>query len=353
MTDHSTAIVQTSPWTNTETRKRNAVRAAHTQDQTTLLTLLEYHLSRYSLKTSRLSSDTLSTYRWGLNHFLEWTGPAESPRVNLLRLEHDHLREWFFDLAGRGVSPRSVQTYVAGVRALFRALIWADAVKLDPFLGVHLPQDRTPKHARRRALSVPDYARLLELPRLHLPPGDPRVTRDRLLIGLGASCGLRGMELCALDLADIRLEQSELVVQHGKGDKYRTVPLSNAVQELIRDWLEVRRSLVIAGRLAATDSALLLSFVSGRVKRLGRCGARKVLNDHLKTLGLPPEYLGLHTLRRTAGTHLYKATRDLHVVADILGHENVKTAAIYAQLDQSVRLDALEAMEALRNQLNV
>jgi integrase/recombinase XerC len=158
------------------------------------------------------------------------------------------------------------------------------------------------------------------------------------------------MELCALDLSDIRLEQSELIVQHGKGDKYRAVPISRMVAQLLLDWLEVRKT-VLAGR--PEEQHLLVSFQNRKFRRLRVNSALIILNDHLTRMGLPSEYHGLHTLRRTAGTHLYKATRDLHVVADVLGHSSVQTAAIYAQLDQSVRLDALEAMEALRGQLKV
>jgi integrase/recombinase XerC len=142
--------------------------------------------------------------------------------------------------------------------------------------------------------------------------------------------------------------QVELVVQHGKGDKYRTVPLSSTVQELIRDWQTVRRSLVATEQIRVDDPALLLSFRHGRFNRLSKAGALVLLNSYLKLMGLPPEYHGLHTLRSTAGTHLYRATRDLHIVADVLGHKSVESAAIYAKLDQSMRIEALEAMEAFR-----
>jgi integrase/recombinase XerC len=59
---------------------------------------------------------------------------------------------------------------------------------------------------------------------------------------------------------------------------------------------------------------------------------------------------GLHTLRRTAGTHLYRATKDLHVVADLLGHASVNTSAIYAKMDMETRRDALEKMEKMRDE---
>ncbi|MFC6590973.1 tyrosine-type recombinase/integrase [Deinococcus lacus] len=57
---------------------------------------------------------------------------------------------------------------------------------------------------------------------------------------------------------------------------------------------------------------------------------------------------GLHTLRRTAGTHLYRATRDLHVVADLLGHSSVTTSAVYAKMDSDVRREAITALDTLR-----
>jgi integrase/recombinase XerC len=187
MTGPNHAIVQASPWTQATTRKRAAVLAAHNQDQIALNSLLEYHLRRYSQKSAKISLGTLDTYSRALNRFLTWCGPAVSPRFNILRLEDDQVREWLYDLAEAGQQPQSVRTYVAGVRGMYRSLIWAGAIKADPFNGIPTPKDRAASNARRRALSVTDYASLLEFPRDRYAPGDPRVTRDRLMIGLGAS----------------------------------------------------------------------------------------------------------------------------------------------------------------------
>jgi integrase/recombinase XerC len=139
-------------------------------------------------------------------------------------------------------------------------------------------------------------------------------------------------------------------VRSGKGGKRRTVPLGKGLLDLGGRWLEVRRGLELRGELEQGEPALLVSLSrnDSRGRRLTPDGGRYVAKGYYLALGLPPELWGLHTLRRTAGTHLYRATRDLHVVADVLGHASVNTSAIYAKMDMDVRRDALEAMEAMR-----
>ena len=92
--------------------------------------------------------------------------------------------------------------------------------------------------------------------------------------------------------------------------------------------------LVFRQELGKTDAAAPLLVSLSRAtsgQRLSTDGARYIAEQYYKALGLSPELWGLHTLRRTAGTQLYRATRDLHVVADLLGHASINTSAIYAE----------------------
>jgi integrase/recombinase XerC len=116
---------------------------------------------------------------------------------------------------------------------------------------------------------------------------------------------------------------------------------------VLEGWLTSRRALELTGKIGS--SALLVSFQPRAYGQgLSTNGARQIAARYYSAVGLPLEMFGLHTLRRTAGTHLYRATRDLHVVADILGHSSVNTSAIYAKMDTDVRLEALEKLEQLQ-----
>ena len=212
----------------------------------------------------------------------------------------------------------------------------------DPSAGVRPPAEAEAAHTRKSALSAATLSALLALPQTQ-HSGDPtRAARDTLLLLLGGSLGLRAAELVNLNLDDAELTLGQLTVR-GKGGKTRRIPLTRRLVAAVRSWLALRSGV------GAASGALLLSLSHRNLGgRLTTKGARDIAAGYYQALGLPPELWGLHTLRRTAGTQLYRATRDLHVVADVLGHASVNTSAIYAKMDQEVRREALEAAEALR-----
>jgi integrase/recombinase XerC len=358
----SLAIQLASRWVNGENRKREAVRAAHEQNAEVLLELLNHYLTLKSARKSDVSDDTRRLYGLAVRKFLEHTDPTREStssnpalmggqRLELTRLEPEDLEMWLVKLQNDGLTPGSIAAYLYGVRALYRALIWARATERNPAGEVKPPRDPTPAHSRKSALSPAVYRDLIAAPSEKFGADDPRRTRDALLLALGGSAGLRAMEIVGLDVADLELGLKRLVVRSGKGGKRRIVPVSKNLLELCQSWLEVRRGLELRQAIRTGDEALLVSVSrndSGG-KRLTTDGARFIAKGYYQRLGLPAELFGLHTLRRTAGTHLYRATRDLHVVADVLGHASVNTSAIYAKMDMEVRREALEAMEALRD----
>jgi len=344
-----------SRWTLPENRRREALKAAHAQDEEGLLDLLNHHLTLKSARRSEVSDDTRRLYALAVRRFLAHAGPpqpGQSARLELTRLEAEDIDLWLVGLQREGLSPNTVASYLYGLRALYRALAWAKAADRNPAAEVKAPRDPTPAHARKSALSPKLYRDLLALPAGKYEAADPRAARDALLLALGGSAGLRASEICDLNVADLELGLGRLVVRSGKGGKRRVVPLGRGLGETASRWLEVRHGLVLRGALPETEPALLVSLSSNasRGKRLTPDGGRFVAKGYYVALGLPAELWGLHTLRRTAGTHLYRATRDLHVVADVLGHASVSTSAIYAKMDMDVRREALEAMEAMRDE---
>lgn len=346
-------IQLTSRWKMPENRKREAVRAAHDQNTDVLLELLNHYLTLKSARKLKVSDDTRRLYGLAVRRFLEFTGssdPGHGPNLELTRLEPEDIETWMVGLQDQGLEPGSIAAYLYGLRALYRALIWARATERNPAREVKPPRDPTPAHARKSALSPVVYRDLIAFPASRYAPEDPRQARDVLLLALGGSGGLRAKEIVGLDVSDLEIGLKRLTVRSGKGGKKRIVPLSRNLLEHCVRWLEVRRGLVLRGEILESETALIVSVSSNQSggRRLTTDGARYIANGYYKALGLPTELWGLHTLRRTAGTHLYRATRDLHVVADVLGHASVNTSAIYAKMDMEVRREALEAMEDLR-----
>ncbi|SMB96898.1 tyrosine-type recombinase/integrase [Deinococcus hopiensis] len=340
-------LVLASTWASPDNRRREALRAAHTQNAERLTDLLTFYLQRKT-RGRQVSPQTLRNYSVAIRDFLDFTGPPDSPRYSLQNLTAEDLEAYLEHSKARArhsatpgqLALGSVGTYLYGVRALYRALTWAGAVTSNPTLGVSAPRDPTPAHTRKRAVPRTHYRALLDAP-------DPtHAARDAAILTLGATLGLRAQETVRLGVGDVQLSLRELHVRHGKGGKERRIPLPAAAAAVLARWLEVRRGLEIAGDLTAQHTSLIVSFHRGHLgKPLTTAGLRTIVNRYLREVGLPPDMGGVHTLRRTAGTRLYRATRDLHVVADILGHASVTTSAIYAKLDVDVRLEALEAAD--------
>lgn len=349
----STDLVLSSQWVEAGNRRREAVRAAHDQSQVTLLSLLDHYMTLKSAAKAAVSPDTRRLYHLGVRRFLEFAAGRDGPntRLELTRCDVDDIERWQVSLQQVGLSANSVSSYLYGVRALYRALKWAGAADENPAAAAKPPRERTPAHARKGALPVNVYRRLLDLPAERYGADDPRRVRDAALLALGGSAGLRAAEICGLNIPDIELTLHRLVVRFGKGGKRRLVPLSGQLEGVLAAWLTVRSALVLRGQAREDEPALLVSLSSNASlgRRLTPAGGRFIAAGYYRLLGLPPEMWGLHTLRRTAGTHLYRATRDLYVVADVLGHSSVNTSAIYAKMDLESRREAVQAMEDLRD----
>lgn len=336
------ALVLASKWTSPENRRREGLRAAHAQDGEVLTDLLHTYLRLKSSRRARISDLTLRAYSDSVRLFLAFTGPPESPRFALNQLSSEVFELWLLELEAAGLQPNSVKRHLYGVRNLMKALVWAGVLGADPSAGIVPASDPTPAHAKKKALSSAQMQALLALP-AQLHPQEPALhTRDQLLLLLGGTLGLRAAEIVGLDLDDLDSFGKQLRVR-GKGGKVRLVPLTRAAAQVLGEWLTLRRE--IAGETGPLLVSLSRNHYGGR---LSTDGARYIATGYYKALGLPPEMWGLHTLRRTAGTHLYRATRDLHVVADLLGHSSVNTSAIYAKMDSEVRREAVEALERLR-----
>ena len=266
----SLEIQLASRWVNTESRKREAVRAAHEQHTEVLIELLNHYLTLKSARKSDVSDDTRRLYGLSVRKFLEYTDPerndvsgnpalAGGQRFELTRLEPEDLEMWLIKLQHDGLTPGSIAAYLYGVRALYRALIWARATERNPAGEVKPPRDPTPAHSRKSALSPAVYRDLIATPADKFEVGDPRRTRDSLLLALGGSAGLRAMEIVGLDVIDLELGLKRLVVKSGKGGKRRVVPLSKNLLDLCTTWLEVRKGLEFRNTISSNETALLVN----------------------------------------------------------------------------------------------
>jgi integrase/recombinase XerC len=269
---------------------------------------------RYLVYEKRLSPRSVDAYRRDLAAFLDWldTQAVADPT----RVDAQHVRAYAALRHRQGLSPKSVQRLLAAVRAFFRYLLREARVRHNPADGVRAPRAAT---TLPRTLDADQLGRLLDL------PGDtPLDRRDRAIMELFYSSGLRLAELVGLDTDQVT-RGDELLEVTGKGGKTRRVPIGRLARQALDDWLAVRASFAPA----ADERAL---FLSRRGGRLSRRSVEARLRQRAREQGMP-SHVHPHMLRHSCASHLLESSGDLRAVQELLGHADLGTTQIYTHLD--------------------
>jgi integrase/recombinase XerC len=219
-------------------------------------------------------------------------------------------------LHGRGLSGRSLARMLSAWRAFYRFLQDQDPSRRDdPCAGL-----KAPKSARRlpTALSPDEAARFVGI-----PGDDPLATRDRALLELAYSSGLRLAELSGADLDRLDLASGEIRVL-GKGSKERIVPVGAPACAALRDWLSARAAI------AAADEPAL--FVTRAGKRLGPRAIERRFAGWARRQGLD-RHVHPHMLRHSFASHVLQSSGDLRAVQELLGHASIASTQVYTHLD--------------------
>lgn len=230
-------------------------------------------------------------------------------------LDGRHVREFAASRHRRGSSGRSVQRTLSAVRTFFGYLLREKHVKRNPAVGVSAP-----RHAQRlpRVLDADRVSALLDL-----PADDSLSLRDRAMMELLYSSGLRLGELVGLDLADVDMAEG-LVSVTGKGRKRRILPVGSCARDALRAWLGVRPDLAGPGETAL--------FVSRRGSRISARSVQARLSCWAQRQGIGAR-LHPHMLRHSFATHLLESSGDLRAVQELLGHADISTTQVYTHLD--------------------
>ncbi|MGO9803803.1 MAG: tyrosine recombinase XerC [Steroidobacteraceae bacterium] len=245
-------------------------------------------------------------------------------------LDSQHIRSFAAHAHAGGLSPRSIQRRLSAVRSFYEFLLReapleaargargrrrAARVTLNPALEV-----RAPKAPRRlpQTLDADQMARLLEI-----PAGGGLIARDRALMELLYSSGLRLAELVGLDVTDIDLKDRTVRVL-GKGRKARIVPVGRLAVAALRGWLKERATLTAAGETAL--------FVGRGGARLGPRAIQARVDYWAKRQGLGV-HVHPHLFRHSFASHLLESGGELRGVQELLGHADISTTQIYTHLD--------------------
>ena len=261
----------------------------------------------------RLSPLTCKNYRRDLRALEQWCDEAGVGRWR--DLDSEHVRGWSATSFRRGLSSKSIQRRLSAARTFYRYLLREKHVRKNPVQSVSAP--KAPKRLPAN-LDADRMARLLEI-----PGKGPLVDRDRAILELLYSSGLRLAELVDLDIHDVDLNDATVRVT-GKGNKDRIVPVGSHAIRAVRAWLR--------SRVAFADQDETAMFVSSRGSRLSRRAVQQRVSHWAKKQGIDTRVYP-HLFRHSFATHLLESSHDLRGVQELLGHANISTTQVYTHLD--------------------
>ncbi|MGX9462019.1 tyrosine recombinase XerC [Shewanella sp. A14] len=234
----------------------------------------------------------------------------------LVDVTREQLQSVLATLHRKGLSPRSLSLCLSALKQFFDFLLQEGVVTVNPAQTLRAPKQNKPLP---KNMDVDAVSHLLSI-----EGADPLSLRDKAIMELFYSSGLRLAELASLDCADIKFEQSEVKVT-GKGSKQRVVPIGLVALTAIKTWLGCRE------QLPCTQAGNAL-FVSSQGKRLSHRSIQARIakwgQEQAMAVKVHP-----HKLRHSFATHMLESSQDLRAVQELLGHANLSTTQIYTSLD--------------------
>jgi integrase/recombinase XerC len=261
----------------------------------------------------RLSPHTVAAYGHDLRALLDFLEREQI--ASFKALDSFGVRRFAAESHRKGLSARSVARRLSAVRTFLNYLIETGVLKSNA--GVHV---QAPKAARRLPATL-DADQVASL--LAISGEDPETLRDRAILELFYSSGLRLAELVGLNLGDVDAADRTVRVL-GKGSKQRVVPVGKKALAALHDWHAVRAELARAGETAL--------FVGVRGSRISPRTVQKRVNEWAKRQGAPTG-VHPHMLRHSFATHLLESSRNLRAVQELLGHASLSTTQVYTHLD--------------------
>ena len=262
----------------------------------------------------RYSVHTLSGYKRDIKQFLAWL-KKNSKNHDVVEADSLDVRQWVASMHRQGIGGKTLQRKLSSLRSFYQFLIRKQQLKNNPALDI-----RAPKSARTLPSTL-DADTLTQL--LEIPADSILAIRDRAIMELFYSSGLRLSELTNLDIDDIDLDENSLRAT-GKGNKTRLLPIGRKAQEALITWQKNRTIL------AKVDENAL--FVSQRGKRISTRSVQQRLNYWRKKQGLE-QHIHPHKLRHSFASHILESSGDLRAVQELLGHADISTTQIYTHLD--------------------
>jgi integrase/recombinase XerD len=272
--------------------------------------------NQYLQLEKSLSPNTLEAYQNDLNHLLEFLQEKNLCYKNVTIEDLQHFCAVLIDL---GISARSLARTLSGLRSFYRFLLLEGEVENDP---TELLEG--PKIARH----IPDVLTVEEIDRMIscIDLSKQEAQRNRAILEVLYSCGLRVSELCQLKLSSLYLDEGFIRVE-GKGNKERLVPISEKAIKELNFWFSERVHIPIK---PGNEDYVFVSFRRGGA--LTRVMVFYIIKELAERAGIHKS-ISPHTFRHSFATHLLEGGANLRAIQSMLGHESIGTTEIYTHID--------------------
>ena len=263
-----------------------------------------------------LSANTIEAYMDDLNKLFRF---ISNEKLSIEQVSYSDLQQFVAQLSDIGISARSQARIISGIKSFYRFLILDDYIQSDPTellespkIGMKLPE----------VLTLEEVNQLLDTIDLSTPTGQ----RNRAMLEVLYSCGLRVSELTNLKYSDIYFEE-EFIKVEGKGNKQRLVPISKTALLEIRKYIYDRHLIDVKKGFEDT------LFLNQRGTGLSRVMVFHIIKAQAELAGIR-KTISPHTFRHSFATHLLEGGANLRAIQLMLGHEKITTTELYTHIDR-------------------
>ena len=264
-----------------------------------------------------VSTHTMDAYKRDINQYLVYLGDLDIK--NLSDVKSTHIRDYIRILSDGGMAPASISRIISSIRNYYSFLSSENILDENPVLLINNP--KLPK-------KLPDVLSEKEISLIinAIQESSQFYQRDKAIIELLYSCGIRVTELCKIEMSNLFIDE-ELIRIMGKGNKERLLPLGKRSKKYLDDYIKHSRN----SHIKKSGSSFV--FVSRNGNQLTRAMINIILNKWTQASGLKKS-VSPHKLRHSFATHLLEGGADLRFVQALLGHSDISTTQIYTHIDK-------------------
>ncbi|MDY5640730.1 MAG: site-specific tyrosine recombinase XerD [Lachnospiraceae bacterium] len=271
----------------------------------------------YLHNVKKKSENTVLSYNRDLTKFIKYL--RTNKITSLDKVEEKDLEKYIKELNDNGFKSATVSRNIASLKAFFHYLNNEGILSNDPTKSL-----KSPKIEKKipEILTTDEVFALLEQ-----PSGDsPKEIRDKAMLELLYATGIRVSELINLEASDVNLKTSSILCRDGS--KSRTIPYGKKAKDALTRYLEGAREAIVDNK----ESTILFANCSGQ--KMSRQGFWKLIKHYAKKAGIESD-ITPHTLRHSFAAHLVENGADLRSVQEMLGHSDISTTQIYANMSHS------------------